>query len=932
MNRLLALLGEVVTTTLRAGDRDTLFREACRIAVETGGLRMAWIGLVAPDGAVEPAAAHGHGLDYLEGLRVSVDEADPRSRGPTGRAILEGRPQVMNDIAADGAMRPWREAALRRGFRSSAAFPLVARGRILGALNVYADVPNYFEADEVEILDRAAQGVSFALELLRHRLDTVAYQYRLREKEREVRLLLDSTAEGLLGLDPAGRCTFANDAALRLLGYEAASDLLGQNLHALVHHTREDGTPHIQQDCRICRAVVGGEIVHADDDLFWRCDGTSFPVEYWARPVVRDGHTVGVVLTFLDITERRAMERDLRRRLDMEARLNRLAQLLITHREAAPGEALAILSEAAGAERAGIYRWSASEGFARVASWHARGAPAPEAGPVAPDPAAAAWLREAMAGGDAAVVMDVSALPPGAGGLRISPPGGKTGALLAVPLDLPGGAPFGFLAFSGRARPDAWHPEDVRAVRTAAAMLAGYYARREAEVRLDYLSRHDPVTGLPNIAAFRDHLRRHLAVAKRQEAGAAVLLVELANFADVVESRGHETAERVLRKAAGLFTRCLREEDTVARTGAHQFGVLLPEVDDPEGAVAVGLKLVQALTPTLRLKDGAEVYLEVQVGAALFPENGADPEALIRSANVALNRARCEGPNNVRLCTAEMNRQVMDRLRLEGELRAAVERREFTVHFQPKVDVAEGRATGVEALVRWQRPGGRLEPPGAFIPMLEKTGLIVPAGRWVLEEACRRMMEWRRRGLPPLALSVNLSGRQFAARNLVEMVADCLQATGFPPGELVLEVTETMAIRNLEANLQVFNRLRGLGVRIALDDFGKEYSSFGYLKQLPVDELKIDRAFLANVPADREGAAILRAMVAMAHALNLKITAEGVETGEQWAFLKEVGCDEAQGFLFGHPEPPEALEAVLVRSAAPPGEPSAAPAGKAPLH
>ncbi|HEX5501921.1 MAG TPA: EAL domain-containing protein [Thermomicrobiales bacterium] len=423
---------------------------------------------------------------------------------------------------------------------------------------------------------------------------------------------------------------------------------------------------------------------------------------------------------------------------------------------------------------------------------------------------------------------------------------------------------------------------------------------------------HDPLTGLPNRALFLDRLEHALAYARRRRESVAVLFVDLDRFKVINDSLGHEAGDLLLIAVASALKGCLRPEDTAARLGGDEFTILLERVADITAAVEVAERILGALQTPLPL-GGYDLVVTGSLGIALSTPERDDPVELMRQADVALYRAKASGKACYQVYDATMNARVLERLELEAELRRALEREEFVVHYQPKVALATGHLEGVEALVRWQHPERGLLPPAAFIALAEETGLIRPLGRWVLIEACRQARAWRAEhpADPPLVMAVNLTAPQFQQPHLAADIATILAETGLPPHLLQLEITESVLMDDAAATLATLGALKRLGVQLAIDDFGTGYSSLSYLKRFPVDWLKVDRRFVAGLGTDAEDTAIVRAVVNLAAALRLAVTAEGVETADQVARLQALGCTLAQGFYFARPLPAAALGALL---------------------
>ncbi len=440
--------------------------------------------------------------------------------------------------------------------------------------------------------------------------------------------------------------------------------------------------------------------------------------------------------------------------------------------------------------------------------------------------------------------------------------------------------------------------------------------RRQAEQRIEFLAFHDPLTELPNRVLARDRVERAIAAANRKGRVVALIYLDLDHFKTVNDSLGHAAGDRLLKSVAQRLRAVLRETDTISRQGGDEFLVVVGELADAVAVKPVVDKLMAALEQPV-LIDGQELATTASIGIAQYPDDGSDFDTLLQKADTALYRAKDGGRNTCRFFDERMNAEVTERLRLRNGLRQALERGEFVLHYQPQVDLASGAVTGVEALLRWMRPGEGLVMPGRFIAQAEESGLIVPIGEWVLAEACRQAMAWRHDGLPPVVVAVNLSGAQFARGEVEAVVQRALRDSGLPPDGLELELTESILLSNTEQVLAVVQRLKGLGVRLSVDDFGTGYSSLSYLKRFAVDKLKIDRSFVADLLTDADDGAIVRAIVQMAQGLELGTIAEGVESEAVARRLAELGCGEAQGYWFARPLPADDLAAFLRRS--PPG-------------
>ena len=427
--------------------------------------------------------------------------------------------------------------------------------------------------------------------------------------------------------------------------------------------------------------------------------------------------------------------------------------------------------------------------------------------------------------------------------------------------------------------------------------------RERAAERIDYLIHHDSLTHLPNRALLFDRLTQMVAQASRDEEKVAVLVIDLDHFKSINDSLGPATGDRLLQDVANRLEAELREGDTLARQGGDEFLVLLPNAVDANRAARVAEKLVAALRPPMALGE-QEVNITGSIGISLYPDDGHDPESLVKNADAALYHAKTEGRNSYRFYAPDMNARALEQLSLESGMRRGLERREFLLHFQPQVDAATGRPLGAEALVRWQHPERGLVPPLLFIPLAEERGFIIELGEWILREACRQAVAWQSLGIPALPVAVNLSALQFRDRTLPWKIRDILEETGLAPELLELEITES-ALMNADAAATMLRELRDMGLRLSIDDFGTGYSSLNYLRRFPLTRLKVDQTFVRDLQTGHDAGAIVRTIVDLARNLQLGVIAEGVETPVQGDWLRAAGVDELQGYFFSKPLPPD---------------------------
>jgi len=434
--------------------------------------------------------------------------------------------------------------------------------------------------------------------------------------------------------------------------------------------------------------------------------------------------------------------------------------------------------------------------------------------------------------------------------------------------------------------------------------------RKATEKQLEYQAYYDALTGLPNRLLFRDRVFTAIAQAQRNRRALAVMYLDLDHFKLVNDGLGHSVGDKLLTQVAERLAAAVRASDTISRLGGDEFTLLLNDVGNSDAVAGVARKILQSLARPFRV-DGHELFVTASIGISLFPNDGADVEILLKSADSAMYRAKELGRNQAQLFTASMNERYVRRLAIEQSLHHALERRELELHYQPVYDRARRRAVSVEALIRWNHPTRGLVMPGDFIPLAEETGLIVPIGEWVVREVCAQLRRWHDAGLGALKAAINISAPQLQQPAFTRTVADTLQRNGLEPSSLQIEITESVAVQNIDLILQVLQELRQLGVGIAIDDFGTGQSSLLYLKRFPIDTVKIDQTFVRDVTTDDSAAAIVSYVISLAHTLRFEVVAEGVETEEQYQFLRLNACDRLQGFLFSPARPASEIEALI---------------------
>jgi len=688
---------------------------------------------------------------------------------------------------------------------------------------------------------------------------------------RQFRAAVDASAVLVTLIDPARmRYVDINDAACLALGYSRA-ELLTMGPGDVFSMPGSDLAQSYE------RLLFGDKAASSVEGVYRRKDGSTFPVEA-VRRVVPSATGDIIVAIARDISPRKLAEEGAKSQSLQQMVIAEFAQQALGNPdlEQVMSNAAEIVALTLDVENCRIMQLDADDASLVVRA--AYGGPPEMLGRKLPLPDPASETGRVLALRKGVVIED--------GGAEVPIPGQKNG-------------PLGVLgAYSQSAR--GFTADELNFLQSIANNIAVAIERKSAEERFSYLAQFDALTGLPNRHLFQDRLAQTMAQASRVGRAMAVLFIDLDRFKLVNDAQGRDAGDRLLQAAALRLAQTVRGGDTVGRFGGDEFGVVLANLGKPGDASLVAQKIIDALARPVEL-DGHETYITASIGISVYPTDAAEPETLLANADAAMYRAKEQGRNHYEYFTREMNERALRWVRMQTETRRALERGEFQVHYQPKVELATGKICGFEALLRWQHPERGLVPPAEFIPVLEETGLIVPAGEWVMRTACAQIKAWREAGLPSSPIAVNLSARQFQQKDLEDSICRVLRESAVAPPLLQFELTESLLMADPEAAARTLLGLKELGVRLSVDDFGTGYSSLAYLKRFAVNELKIDRVFIRDIVADPDDAAITLAIINLAHSLDLEVVAEGVETEAQVNFLRSHGCDQMQGYYFAAP-------------------------------
>ena len=961
--RMFAALSATNEAILRATSEDELFQRVCDAAVFGGKLLGTGVLLAGQENRLRLVAGAGVGVDSLRGSPSSTNEHSDEGHGLAASAFRAGRSFVTNDYINDDRLQRWHLLAIRIGARSAAAIPVKRRGSCVGALLFYLDQPNSLSQETIGLLESMAENVSFALDNFE----------RERARERIARMFaaLTATNEAILRAQSVNDmfqmvCHAAVDQG-KLLGTAIFTVEDGSSWFKLAAQTsafpdvtsklRFSSDPTIPEGQGLEGAVFRTGKPCISDDV--PNDPRSRP---WLLPAKASGltacgvfplfagaRTVGVICFFfgsgvgqLDEEMSKLMgrisenisfglgvfEREDNRRLaeKQKDRLTRMFAALSATNEAimrakTREELCELVCEAAvlgGTFKSTMISFAEpGRRFLRVftAAGSERGVLEGVQIPVDVPDAIASSLHERAFKSMQPCISNDYLNDPRLTLFKERFRGNGTLSAASFPL-FKDAEPAGILVFHC-SEVGAFTPELIELLQRLAdnvSFALGNFDRADekakADLQIKHLATHDSLTNLPNRVMFNQLLHFAIEAARRHERRFAVLFIDLDRFKIINDSLGHDAGDALLIEIGNRLRQSLRPNDVVARLGGDEFVVILYDTGDRQDVEAVARNLLSVLSQPLQL-SGHECHTTASIGIAMYPSDGSDVQTLTKNADMAMYLAKEDGKNGFRFFTKEIKTQSIERLTLETALRRALDRDQFALHYQPKVDMATGQITGVEALLRWTHPELGMLPPMQFIPLAEETGLIVPIGRWVLKEACAQNMAWQRRGLRPVSMAVNLSPRQFVDENLLQDIDEALAASGMSPVLLQLEVTESMVMRNVPRAIKVLDAIQSRGIRLAIDDFGTGYSSMSLMKQFPIDTIKIDRSFVRDLPNDSEDQAIAQAIISMGKALGMTVVAEGVETTEQETFLRDHACDEMQGFLFSKPVPPEDMPGLL---------------------
>lgn len=1031
--QLYATLSQCNKAIVHCATETELFQQICRIAVQFGGMKMAWVGVLNPETLrVEPMASFGDDTAYLKDLVISVETNSPLARGPTGLAVSEKQPIWCQNFLSDPVTAPWHERAAFAGLAASASLPLFKNGMVLGAFTLYSGETNAFDQSTRDLLMEMADDISFALnqfasESLRRSIEAdiklkntilktqqetsldailvvgeggtiISYNQQfialrqldaqlvsarvdapvlkavaaqtddpetfvarvhylnehLEEKSREDVLLkdgriidrysapvtgadqthygrvwyfrditerkkaaqkfkdlLESAPDAMVIVNSEADMVLVNAQAVFLFGW-SREELLGKKIHSLVPDGLRGKHPE-NYDGFFAQPRARG--MGAGLDLFGvRKDGSQFPVEVSLSPMETDDGTL-IIAAIRDVTESKKAQERITYLNRVYAMLSGINTLIVR-----TGSREDLFNQACHIAVDGGFSMAM---IAMVDKKTLKLVPRASQGKdesllraikniLSSDETASQTMGARAIKTKQVIVSNNSPLDPQVL-FRAKYTESGIHSMAVFPLMVSEVAVGVFALYASEI--DFFHGEELKLLTELAGDIAFAIDHLEKQERLTYLAYYDALTGLANQNLFLERVAQSARSVVSGERKLALVLLDLERFRNINDSLGRIAGDELLRKVTQWLTRYVGDANLLARLGADRFAVLLPLVKQEDEVEPLLVAMMTAfLEHPFRLND-AIFRIAAKAGVALFPDNGADADTLFRNAEAALKKTKLHSERYL-FYTQSMNDMVAGKLTMENQLRQALRKGEFVLHYQPKVNLVSGKVTSAEALIRWNRPGTGLVPPAHFIPILEETGLINEVGRWAMHQANTDYLRWHTAGLNPVRIAVNVSAMQLRHRTFFDEVRQLVESDGRTAAGLELEITESLIMEDVNHSISSLQTIRALGLTIAIDDFGTGFSSLSYLSKLPVDTLKIDRSFVLDMTAAPEGLALVSTIISLAHALKLKVVAEGVETDEQGRLLRLLNCDEMQGFLFSKPVAAEVFETQFLTSPA----------------
>jgi diguanylate cyclase (GGDEF)-like protein/PAS domain S-box-containing protein len=839
VNRLLLMLTNINQTIVRRLSPAEMFQEACTVAVRDGGFRMAWIGLINPQSnQLEIRAVAGYSGNYLEKLMLLMQQE--HGECPTLTALTTGEHAICHNLMTDPQASRIKELSLANGYRSMVALPITVNGQVVGNFSLYSSEVGSFNQREMDLLDELANDIAFALAVGEVELERSMTEKALRESETLFHTLARSSPVGVFHTDAEGDFLYINQSWFEITGISLEESMANGWLNGLYEQDKENISAAWLN-------TVREKLPFNQEFRFKHPDGSVVWVKGQAA-VEQDatGQFLGFVGTVTDIT---ALKQSEERLLMSNAVFENTREgIMVTDAQ----NQIIMVNRAC----SDITQYQAHELIGKMPN---------------------------------------------------SISSGRHDRLFYADM-------WNTLLSTDHWQGELWnrrkngdiYPEllSISAIKNEAGEITNYVGvfadisnLKSSEEKLEFLAHHDPLTKLPNRLMLLSRLDHAIESAKRDGSQLALLMLDLDRFKNVNDSFGHLAGDELLQKVAQRLTSKLRSVDTVTRLGGDEFTVLLEDIASTEDATRVAMGIIKALEASWTLSNNVEVRIGASVGISVYPGQGDSALELLQHADAALYQAKAAGRGCVRHFSERLTQVARNRFNIESRLRMAIQNKELRVFYQPKIDIISGQVVGAEALMRWYDPVEGMMLPTQFINIAEETGLIRSLGEWVIRETCLQGKRWIDQGMVPLKLAVNISAHQLHHSNIVKILDDLLNETGFPRNCLELELTESILMNRETEVVETLNHIRAQGITLAIDDFGTGYSSLSYLKSFPLDVLKIDKSFVADIEHDPDDRAITATIIKIAHTLGMHVVAEGVETETQLEFLKSYDCDMYQGHL-----------------------------------
>ncbi|NOQ36904.1 MAG: EAL domain-containing protein [Methylococcaceae bacterium] len=866
-------LYEILSATnqliIRSDSHQYLFDEICQITVNKNRFLLAWIGLVNnKTKRVEVLAKSGKATAYLDDIFISTNQNIPEGQGTTAIAIRENRHIVNSHFLSDEQNIPWHQAAEQEGIKASAAFPIVKFGQVIGAFNIYADSDGYFTDEVVSLLDEMTKDISFALENFHTKELKRQAEINLLEKEKKLSVTLDAIGDGVIVIDVSGNVIRLNPVAESLTGWQA-KEAIGRAFDDIFHIINTTTRKVIKNPIHkvLQEQRVAGLANHT---TLISKEGQEYQISDSAAPIFDDGNNIiGVVLVFQDVSEQYTTIEALK---ISEMRFHDVIN-------ASESYIWEIDTE-------GVYTYL-TEKVEEIKGYK---------------------ISELLGHKPFEFMLEEDVEP--------------TLKIVKEAIDNKGRFELSHRNISSEGKP-LWEEVKGQVVTNKHGEVIGLRGvgvginkRKRDEAEIQRLAYYDPLTALPNRRMITDRLADEIAAAKRHGKFGALLFLDLDNFKNLNDSLGHDLGDELLIQIAKRIKGQLRKEDIAARLGGDEFIVLLTNLSlDINITIGKARKVTEKLLDELRepyqLND-YHYHNSSSIGITLFPINGEDATTVFKQADIALYRAKDNGKNNFQFYRPEMQETAYKRLEIEKDLRIALSEGQLELYYQPQVNQAKN-LIGAEALLRWKHPEKGFIPPDQFIPVAEEASLIIEIGLWIFRQGFYQVKKWMDAGLLNAGqhISINVSPKQFKQKDFVQQIGQIIQETGINAQSVILELTEGTFLDDVEDTIEKMLHLRGLGFIFSIDDFGTGYSSLSYLKRLPINELKIDKAFIDELDIDSDDQVIVNTIIGMAKHLKFSVIAEGVETEQQFKFLKQHGCFNYQGYFFSKPLDKETFEEYM---------------------